>query len=168
MFGFSFFCSEPQKREKATVDHKRRSHRHHHRTLSLSLAAHDTQTQTHAKRRNQKSHRSISFICKTARKRDKTRSRASSSSSFRVVSNDKAREFDEIAFFLSGCETTTLRRRFFVACRLLFFATTRARERQTDRQRERKTRLHLLPRRRCVSCLLKTRGVKKSIVISKR
>ena len=42
-------------------------------------------------------------------------------------------------FFLSGCETTTLRRRFFVACRLLFFATTRARERerQTDRERER-------------------------------
>ena len=70
-------------------------------------------------------------------------------------------------FFLSGCETTTLRRRFFVACRLLFFATTRARERETDRQRERKTRLHLLPRRRCVSCLLKTRGVKKSIVIQK-
>jgi len=50
---FSFFCSEPQKREKATVDHKRRSHRHHHRTLSLSLAAHDTQTQTRTKGRNQ-------------------------------------------------------------------------------------------------------------------
>ena len=34
----------------------------------------------------------------------------------------------------------------FVACRLLFFATTRARERETDRERERERHVFILPR----------------------
>ena len=120
-------------------------------SLSLSLAAHDTQTRTHTKGRKQKSHRSNSFTRKTARKRDKTCSRVSSSSSFR----DKRRA-NVLFFFLSGCETTTEETLFrpSLFCAMMAFAASfallchdaRARERESDRQTERKTRVFILPR----------------------
>ena len=168
---FSFFCSEPQKREKATVDHKRRL-KHHHRvslSLSLSLSSRSRHTDARTKGRNQKSYRSILSARKTAHKRDKTRSRLSSSSSFRgkrranlLFFFERRWDDDDDAFspfFYDGfcCVVCSLPRR---AKR-----RERERERQTERQKER--HVFTLPRW-CVLCLIKKRRGLKISSSSKR
>ena len=149
MFDFPSLL-EPQKREKATVDHKRRLQHHHRDSLSLSCRSRHTDART--RKEETKNHIVQSLLCVKLRVKETKRVRACSL--LLLFAFQTTREFDD-CFFLSGCETTTEETLFRPSLFLcddgfccvsfaLLCHDARERDRQTDRQRER--HVFILPR----------------------
>jgi len=137
---FSFFCSEPQKREKATVDHKRRLKHHHRDSLSLSLSLPARDTQTRAQKKEIKNR--IVQSCPHVKLRIKeTKLVRVCPLLLLFAANDER----ICCFFLSGGETTTttlfllfFTMAFVVSFALCHDALKDERERERDRQKDRK------------------------------
>ena len=163
---------EPQKREKATVDHKRRLH-HHHRTLSLSLLPLTTRRHGRTRKEETKNHIVRTLLRVKLRVKETKRVRACPLLLL-FASFQTTREFDVDCFFLRGCETTTAETLFRPSLFLCDDGSCsslprRAREREREREtyRERERHASSFFRNDAFRCVFSKRGVKNSIVIQK-